>query len=85
MHGNDLQRSYDFLCMAYGADQQTFQFTVDNGLLPKERAANCRHEFLQIQNAFIKTMLPHIDTEKMKLVQGKTDWLPTTLGREVKQ
>jgi hypothetical protein len=81
VHGNDLQRSYNYLCMAYGSDQQTFQYNVDNGLLPKERAVNCRREFLQIQNAFIKTMLPHIDTEKLKLVQGKTDWLPTTLGR----
>jgi Putative metallopeptidase len=44
-HGHSLQRSYNYLCMAYGADPDTFAYYVDSGLLPKERAVTCKHEF----------------------------------------
>jgi hypothetical protein len=73
-HGTSLQRAYNYLCMAYGADPDTFLYYVDKGLLPKTRAPNCMREFEQIRNAFVKTMLPHIDQAKMKVVQSK-DWL----------
>ena len=78
-HGNSLQRSYNYLCMAYGADPETFAYYVDSGLLPKERALNCKREFDQMTNAFQKTMMPHIDPDKMKAVQ-ETEWLPSVVG-----
>jgi hypothetical protein len=78
-HGHDLQRSYNYLCMAYGGDPKTFAYYVDSGLLPKERAANCKREYDQLTNAFQKTMLPHIDPDKMKAVQEKK-WLPLVVG-----
>jgi Putative metallopeptidase len=74
-HGHPLQRAYNYLCVAYGAFPETFQPLVDSGLLPKERAGNCGREVGQLRNAFIKTMLPHIDQAKMKAVQSKSDWL----------
>ncbi len=74
-HGHPLQRAYNYLCIAYGADPETFQYYVDQGLLPKERAANCGRESQQIRNAFVKTMMPHVDTAKLALVQSK-NWLP---------
>jgi hypothetical protein len=73
-HGHPLQRAYNYLCMAYGAAPDIFQHFVDHGLLPKERAVNCRREFEQIQKAFVKTMMPHIDQAKWKAVQSR-DWL----------
>ncbi len=78
-HGHELQRSYNYLCMAYGSDPQTFAYYVDSGLLPKERAANCKRESDQMLNAFQKTMLPHIDLDKLKAVQEKK-WLPAVVG-----
>ena len=74
IHGYPLQRAYNYLCMAYGSDPDLFQYVVDQGLLPKDRAAMCGAEFKQIQHAFAKTIYPHIDVEKMKLVQS-TQWL----------
>jgi len=74
-HGHPLQRAYNYLCMAYGAAPDLFQQYIDNGLLPKERVPNCAHEFQQIRAAFVKTMLPHIDPVKLKLVQSREDWL----------
>jgi hypothetical protein len=73
-HGHPLQRAYNYMCIAYGAMPDTFQQYIDQGLLPKERAVNCGREFKQIEHAFAKTMLPHIDQAKMKVVQSK-DWL----------
>jgi hypothetical protein len=76
VHGHDLQRSYNYLCMAYGSDPETFKDFVDSGLLPKERADNCPREYQQLINAFKKTMMPHIDPVMMKEVQDR-QWLPT--------
>lgn len=78
-HGHSLQRSYNYLCMAYGSDPVTFAYYVDSGLLPKERAVNCKREYDQLLNAFQKTMLPHIDPDKLKAVQDKK-WLPSVVG-----
>jgi len=75
-HGHWLQRAYNNLCMAYGADPATFAYVVAEGLLPKERAANCGREYRQISHAFAVTIYPHIDPEKMKLVQAKQWLLP---------
>jgi hypothetical protein len=74
IHGHPLQRAYNYLCMAYGSDPDLFQYVVDQGLLPKERAILCGQEFAQIRHAFAKTIYPHIDLEKMKVVQA-TQWL----------
>lgn len=73
-HGNPLQRAYNYLCMAYGADPATFQYFVDSGLLPKARAEHCGREYKQIVHAFAATILPHVDLEKMKIVRNVT-WL----------
>jgi hypothetical protein len=56
---------------------------VDAGLLPKERAVLCGREFAQIQHAFAKTIYPHIDVEKMKIVQSMQWLLPE--GSEIPQ
>jgi hypothetical protein len=69
IHGHPLQRAYNYLCIAYGADPTTFQYVVDQGLLPKARAANCGREYRQIYHAFAATIFPHIDVEKMKTVR----------------
>jgi hypothetical protein len=37
---------------------------VDTGLLPKERAANCK--------AFAATIQPYLDLDKMKAVQARS-------------
>jgi hypothetical protein len=73
-HGHPLQRAYNYLCLAYGSDPATFQHIVDAGLLPKARAGHCGREYRQVLNAFARTMLPHIDQEKMQLVMQRR-WL----------
>jgi hypothetical protein len=69
-HETDQQRFYNYLCLAYGAQPATFQRFVDSNLLPAKRAANCGREYRQVQRAFMKTVMPHIDQELMKKVQA---------------
>jgi len=83
IHGHPLQRAYNFLCMAYGADPATFGYVVDKGLLPKDRAENCGREYKQVYHAFAVTIYPHIDVEKMKVVQSM-QWVKPE-GQEIPQ
>jgi hypothetical protein len=71
----------NYLCMAYGSDPANFQDFVDSGLLPKKRANDCPREYARLLNAFQKTMLPHIDPDKMKVVVERKDWLPSSIGQ----
>ena len=74
VHGMNQQRIYNYLCLGYGAKPATFQDYVDNGFLPKERAADCRNEYERVKSAFARTVLPYIDQEQMKKVQAH-QWL----------
>jgi hypothetical protein len=67
-----------FLCIGYGGDPETFKDQVAQWLTP-ERVASCTHEYQQVRNAFIKTILPSIDQEMMKKVQAQK-WLSTDDG-----
>jgi hypothetical protein len=74
-HGTPEQRMYNLLCMAYGADAQTFGALVKQGYLPKPRAAGCRREYGEVRYAFLKLIAPHVDQAAAKLVMERT-WLP---------
>ena len=77
-HGAPLQRYYNTLCIAYGSEySQLFKEFVDKGDLPKSRAADCKNEYEQIKAAFVKTVLPFIDQDKLKKVRSR-QWLNLT-------
>lgn len=73
-HGTGLQRYYNTLCLAYGADPALFKDLIDKSDMPKDRAANCPNEYQQIRLAFEKTVYPFIDQDLMRKVQAK-QWL----------
>jgi hypothetical protein len=74
VHGEPKQRSYNLLCMAYGAYPDEFQYLVDAELLPKARAALCGHDYQLVARAFDKTIGPHVDQNMLKLEQTR-QWL----------
>jgi hypothetical protein len=91
-HGAPMQRFYNLLCIAYGADQQTFGDLVEQkqghvpeatamfqGHLPQARARGCRVEFGELNFAFKNLIRPHMDhqLEKAVLQEG---WLPDVLA-----
>jgi Putative metallopeptidase len=78
-HGAPMQRFYNLLCMAYGADQETFGDLLKNGYLPQARARGCRVEFGEVNFAFQQTIRPHVDQELAKAVL-QSGWLPAALA-----
>jgi Putative metallopeptidase len=74
VHGNPIQRSYNYLCMAYGGYPDEFQDIVDSGLLPRSRAVHCAHEYKVLKAAFVQTVYPYIDQDLLKIVQSR-QWL----------
>jgi hypothetical protein len=78
VHGAPVQRFYNMLCMAYGADRETFGDLITNGYLPQARARNCRVEFGEANFAFQQTVRPSIDRDMAKKVLEGA-WLPDAL------
>jgi hypothetical protein len=76
-HGAPMQRFYNLLCMAYGADPDTFEDVVEKNYLPENRARSCRMEYFEADFAFNKLFVPVIDPELGKIAMGKT-WLPSS-------
>ena len=79
VHSTPGQRFYNFLCIGYGGDPDTFKDQVDKWLT-KDRVATCMHEYQQVRNAFAKTILPHIDQDLLKQVQA-AKWLRPDDGK----
>jgi Putative metallopeptidase len=79
VHSTPGQRFYNFLCIGYGGDPQTFKDQVDKWL-SKDRVETCAHEYQQVRNAFAKTVLPHIDQDLLKQVQSR-QWLRPEDGK----
>jgi len=61
VHGADIQRYRNTVCLAYGFDSETFKEFIDKAELPPERVANCKSEYAQVQWAFGKTIAPFIN------------------------
>jgi hypothetical protein len=74
-HSAPMQRFYNLLCMAYGADREAFADAVDKGYLPEQRARSCKMEYGEMNFAFQKLFVPAIDDELWKQVMSKK-WLP---------
>jgi hypothetical protein len=79
VHSTPGQRFYNYLCIGYGGAPEAFQDQVDQWL-SKDRVVTCPHEYQQVKNAFVKTILPHIDQDLMHKVQA-TKWLQSGDGK----
>jgi hypothetical protein len=85
------QRYYNLLCIAVGKDPIGFSSFIAVGRpntpvdLPTRRIAHCRgsltgdasytSDYEKVRRAFATTILPQLDKEKLKKVQG-TKWIP---------
>jgi hypothetical protein len=74
-HGAPMQRFYNLLCMAYGADREAFADAVEKGYLPQQRARGCKTEYGEMNFAFQKLFVPAIDNDMWTQVMSKK-WLP---------
>ena len=79
-HSTPEQRAFNLMCMAYGADPETFGDIATLGGLPQYRADNCKEEFELISLAFQQLIGPHIDPNLAEKVFDKS-WLPEKTSR----
>jgi hypothetical protein len=79
-HGAPAQRFFNLMCLAFGADRETFGDLIKIGYLPEARSRGCRVEFGELNFAFRQLIQPHVDQElaKAALQQG---WLPPSEAR----
>ena len=68
VYGTPVQRFYNVLCIAYGADKKLFADVVEKKYLPEDRADGCEEEYEQAAFAFQKLISPHIDKARAKKV-----------------
>jgi hypothetical protein len=59
-HSLDEQRYYDTLCLVYGNEPERFEYLVNNGTLPLERASECEDEFYRVRSAWTKLLAPFL-------------------------
>jgi hypothetical protein len=79
-HSTPEQRAFNLICMAYGADPDTFEDITTLGGLPRNRADNCEEEFELISLAFQQLIGPHIDPDLAEKVFDRS-WLPEKTSR----
>ncbi|MBR1144333.1 hypothetical protein JQ567_13670 [Bradyrhizobium sp. AUGA SZCCT0431] len=60
-HSTPAQRTFNILCIAYGADKKLFADIVEKEFLPKDRAEVCAREYDDLNFAMTKLIGPHID------------------------
>lgn len=65
-------RFYNYLCIAYAANPQTFSFVSTD--LPKDRLDTCHEDFRKLMRSFKQTILPHVDLELLKQIRT-VDWM----------
>ncbi|MBR9707228.1 MAG: hypothetical protein GOV15_02210 [Candidatus Diapherotrites archaeon] len=65
-HALDQQRFFNIVCWVYGADwlrgegeAKRYQYLVDDGHLPEDRAARCPSEYYDLQKAINTLITPH--------------------------
>jgi hypothetical protein len=70
VHGLPAQRYFNVLCMAYGSDAQAYADAVTLGGLPASRAEGCRDEYLMLDRAFKKLVMPYVDLRRWRKVRA---------------
>jgi hypothetical protein len=68
------QRFFNYLCLAYAADPQQFNFLVTNSDLPQRRVDFCQQDYEKLRSSFNQVIMPHVDPELLKRVQAVA-WL----------
>jgi len=69
VHSIDIQRALNYLCLAYGQDDASFE-ELASQWLPDQRKSNCKYEYQQALLAFKKTVMQFVDPEQLKKVQA---------------
>lgn len=59
-HSPDGQRFYDTICLIYGHSPEKYEYLIENGTLPMERAFNCEEDYAQLNKSWQTLLAPHL-------------------------
>jgi len=65
-HSAPAQRTFNILCLGYGADKKLFADVVEKNFLPKARADVCEREYSDLDFAMTQLISPHIDKRQAR-------------------
>ena len=80
VHDFAVQRLYNLLCIAYGAEPRLFADLVEKNYLPADRAEDCADEYGQVAYAIKTLMGRYVDVNTREKVFAK-DWAGGRLRR----
>jgi hypothetical protein len=69
VHSLDIQRLYNYLCLAYGSEHRAALQALADTYLPAVRKPNCPLEYQRALRAFEKTVLPDVDRPLLERVR----------------
>jgi hypothetical protein len=75
IHGAPMQRMYNLMCLAYGADPELFSDVVEKNYLPRSRIPACKREWGEVNYAFEQLIYPYLDKTMLNDVLSKS-WVP---------
>jgi hypothetical protein len=62
--------------MAYGFDAKTYADAMTRGGLPASRAEGCRDEYLMLDRAFRKLVMPYVDQRRLRKMRANVRFGP---------
>ncbi len=75
IHRAPMQRMYNLMCLAYGADPVLFSDVVEKGYLPRSRIPACKMEWGEVTYAIERLIDPYVDKTMLNNVLAKS-WVP---------
>ena len=57
-HSLDEQRYYNTICLVYGHKPEAYEYLIDNGSLPIQRAVNCEDDYPRVKASWQKLLYP---------------------------
>ena len=75
-HSPDGQRFYDTICLLYGHKPQKYEYLIENGTLPVERAFKCEEDYARLNKSWQTLLAPHLVNRTPSLDFDTLSFLP---------
>jgi Putative metallopeptidase len=78
MHGLDLQRAYNIICLMVGSDPEQFEDLAKEVNLPEDRQGTCQGDYSNASWSWEKALTPYLRTpeqaqQKYQIIYGKPE------------
>jgi hypothetical protein len=75
-HSLDEQRFYDTICLIYGHRPEKYEYLIENGTLPVDRAVDCAEYYARVNKSWQALLAPHFVSRKAGSLEFDTLGFP---------